>query len=89
MQAAGDLRGQTALLRLPGECGAGSVDEGDQRQAQLFGQVHASPRLAQRRRTEGRGQALSPPVLPEDDARRAAEPGQGQQEPGILLARSG
>ena len=63
VQAAGDLPGQPALLGLPGQRGAGGVDEGDQRQPQLLGQVHAAPRLAQRRRAERRRHALAPPVL--------------------------
>jgi hypothetical protein len=56
VEASGDLAGHPALLGLPGERGAGGVDQRDQRQPQLCGQVHAAPGLAQRGRPERRRQ---------------------------------
>ena len=88
-QAAGDLAGQPALLGLLGQRGAGGVDHGDQRQPQLGGQPHAAPRGPQRAGAERRLRGLAAPVLAEHDRRRAAEPGQREEQPGVALALAG
>ena len=88
-EAAGDLAGETALLGLRGQRGAGGVDHGDQRQAELDGQPHPAPGLAQRSGSERVGLALPATVLPEEDAGGLPEPGQRDQQPGVRLALAG
>ena len=57
-QRAGDLAGQPALLGLLGQGGARGVDDGEQRQLELVGELHAAPRLAQAGRAERGAGAL-------------------------------
>ena len=66
-----------------GQRGPGGVDHGDQRQVELGGQPHPAPRLPQPGRAE-RAVAGAAAVLAEHDARRAAEPGQREQQPGVV-----
>ena len=54
-EAAGDLAGQPAVLGLGRQRGALGVDHGHQRQAELGGQPHPAPGLAQRLRARAGG----------------------------------
>ena len=89
-QAARDLAGEAALLRLGRQGGARGVDDGDERQAQLDRQPHAPPRLAQRARARA-GWVLVWPrrSWPRKHAAGVAEPGERDQQPGVRLALAG
>ena len=83
-----DLAGESALLGLLAERGAGGVDHRDERQPELGGQPHAAASLPQAGGAERAGEAGAA-VLAEQHAGRGAEPREREQQARIGLALAG
>jgi hypothetical protein len=88
-QAARDLAGEAALLRLGRERRSGGVDHGHQRQPELDRQPHPASRLAQCPGTERVCLGLATPVLAQEDARCVTEARERDQQTGVALALTG
>ncbi len=85
----GDLAGEAAVLRVRRQRRALGVDHGHQRQPELGGETHSPTGLAQRLGAHRVVLGLAAAVLPEEDARRAPEAGQRDQQPRVGLALAG
>ena len=84
-----DLTGHGTLFGGHGQLGSGRVDHGDERQSQLFGEVHGTPGFSQGGRPHGPSGPLSRAVLTDEHAGLPVEAGEGDDDRLVAFALVG
>jgi hypothetical protein len=87
-ETAGDLSGEPAFLRLPGQRHPRHIDERDDGQPEFGGDPDAAPGLAQRGGPERAVLALAVPILANHHAGRAADIGQRRDQARLRTIRA-